>query len=329
MAIDPVPAVDEELAAHCQVVASRLRRGHVVPFLGAGANLCGRPEAAAWLEGYLPSGAELADYLAQEYGYPAGEEKDLLRVSQYVQAVTGGPVLYDELHRLFAGDYKPTKLHELLALLAGAVASRAHKDAESRNMLIVTTNYDDALEQAFVAAGHPFDLVVYMAKGPNRGKFIHRQPGEEPVVIDEPNTYRRLSLEMRPVIVKIHGAVVRNDRGEDSYVITEDNYIEYLAQSDVSNIIPAQLMAAMNESHFLFLGYSLKDWNLRVILQRIWGQQAFEDLYMSWAIQKDPSKLEERLWGKRNVEILDVDLELYVQVLRDHLFGAGDGVPSW
>jgi hypothetical protein len=115
--------------------------------------------------------------------------------------------------------------------------------------------------------------------------------------------------------MKIHGAVDRHNPDGDSFVITEDHYIDYLAQSDISNIIPATLMAVMNESHFLFLGYSLRDWNLRVILQRIWGHQAFEEKFNSWAIQKGPSKLEERLWRRRNVEILDVDLERYVEAL--------------
>ena len=91
--------------------------------------------------------------------------------------------------------------------------------------------------------------------------------------------------------------------------------IEYLAQTDIANLIPARLMAIMNQSHFLFLGYTLGDWNLRVILHRIWGHQPFEDAFTSWAIQKSPSRLEDKLWRRRNVEILDVELEHYVTEL--------------
>jgi hypothetical protein len=50
----------ESLSRHCQIVARRLGVGSVVPFLGAGANLCERPSDARWEDGYLPSGAELA-----------------------------------------------------------------------------------------------------------------------------------------------------------------------------------------------------------------------------------------------------------------------------
>jgi hypothetical protein len=307
--------MDEELAAHCRIVTRRLREGRVIPFLGAGVNMCGRPQSADWQEtGWLPSGQELAAYLAESYAYPPDEGHDLLRVSQYVQAVTGGTVLYDELHTLFDRPYSPNVLHRLLAALPRALREHGVGPV-SRHPLIVTTNYDDALEQAFAKAGEEYDLVSYMARGEHRGKFLHHTPEGDVRLIAEPNRYRELSLDRRTVILKIHGAVDREDPERDSYVITEDHYIEYLAQTDVSNIIPAALMAVMNESHFLFLGYSLRDWNLRVILHRIWGRQPFEEKYTSWAIQRQPSRLEERLWRSRNVEILDVALEDYVVAL--------------
>jgi len=309
--------MQEELTAHYRIVTRRLREGRVIPFLGAGTNLCGRPDDADWRSGeYLPSGNELATFLAESYAYPASEALDLLRVSQYVQSVTGGRVLYDELHDVFARTYKPTSLHELLAAFPAALRTWRQQGHAARQQLIVTTNYDDALETAFTAVGEPFDLVTYVAKGPDRGKFLHHPPEGEPRLIDEPNRYRELSLDVRPVILKIHGAVDRSNVDHDSYVITEDHYIEYLAQTDIANIIPAALMAVMNESHFLFLGYSLRDWNLRVILQRIWGRQPFEEKFTSWAIRKEPTRLEERLWRSRNVEIFDVDLDDYVHDLR-------------
>lgn len=250
-----------ELKAHCRIVSRRLREGKVIPFLGAGTNLCGRPTDVDWRSGqYLPSGQELADYLADSYAYPSSESPDLLRVSQYVHAVTGGTALYDELHDLFSRAYRPNPLHELLASIPRSVRAWREQGHSSRHPLLLTTNYDDALEQAFEAADEPFDLVAYVARGANRGKFFHQPPTGEARLIDQPNSYRDFSLEERAVILKIHGAVDREDRDRDSYVITEDHYIEYLAQTNIANIIPAKLMAVMNESHFLFLGYSLSDW---------------------------------------------------------------------
>ena len=108
------------------------------------------------------------------------------------------------------------------------------------------------------------------------------------------------------MILKIHGAVDRVDsEWGDSYVITEDHYIDYLTRTDIAGLLPVTLGAKLRRSHFLFLGYSMRDWNLRVILHRIWGQQKLN--YKSWAIQVDPEAIEREFWQKRGVDILDVE----------------------
>ena len=48
--------------------------------------------------------------------------------------------------------------------------------------------------------------------------------------------------------------------------------------------MPVTLAAKLRKSHFLFLGYGLRDWNMRVILHRIAGEQRLT--YKSWAIQR-------------------------------------------
>ena len=60
-------AQQQLLDQHYKQVARAWFQGKVVPFLGAGANLCGRPPDLAWdpqQQTYLPSGGELAQYLA-------------------------------------------------------------------------------------------------------------------------------------------------------------------------------------------------------------------------------------------------------------------------
>ena len=135
--------------------------------------LCGRPKDAAWQHGsYLPSGAELASHLATRFSYPEGELLDLLRVSQYVEVTLGSGPLYDTLHQLFDADYP-----EPPARAAGQPAEAAGAGRRRRHQLIMTTNYDDALERAFRAAGEAFDLVWYVAETEDRGKFLHAGRG--------------------------------------------------------------------------------------------------------------------------------------------------------
>jgi hypothetical protein len=311
------PATPDE--DHYWRVATRIVDGYVIPFLGAGANLADRPPNTAWEKGkYLPSGAELAEVLARRSRYPESPD-DLLRVSQYVDAMFGEGVLYQYLHQTFNDDYPPNNLHLLLA----RIATRLRTDGP-RCQVIMTTNYDDALERAFRDAGEEFDLVWYEAKrGERCGKFIHRRPGEAPVPIDVPNEYVEFDLSKRTVILKLHGAVDRDDPHGDSYVITEDDYIKYLAQGDISGQIPITLRESMTECHFLFLGYSMRDWNLRVILNRIWGQSQLP--VKSWAVQMPHPKpkandIERKLWADRgDVELLQLPLKDYVERLAAEL----------
>ena len=303
----------EELVEHYHLVGARLRAGKVIPFLGAGANMCGRPPETDWLaQHYLPTGTELAEYLASDYPYLAQEARDLSRISQYVDLFGGDAVLFEKLRHLFAGEYEPNQLHHLLAAIPAA--GRARGDPAPAQ-LIITTNYDDALERAFVAAGEEVDVVYYAALRDRPGRFIHIRADGKRVPV--PKTYRGFALGERTVILKIHGAVDRDDELGDSYVITEDHYIDYVARTNVYNLIPAALMAKMSSSHFLFLGYGMRDWNLRVILHHIWSQQA--RTFASWAIQRQPDRIDEKFWERHNVDLVDVPLEDWVEGMRERL----------
>jgi hypothetical protein len=317
----------ESLDSHYRIVIKAMMEGRVVPLLGAGINLCGRPANEVWERQdprFLPSGGELAGFLAEYFEYPPDNVRDLVRVSQYAAVMQGLGPLYDELHEIFDADYEPSALHGFLASLPEI---QREKGVKQQFQLIVTTNYDDALERAFHAAGEEFDVVSYVADGEHRGKFLHWPPGDPARLIERPNEYTDLQLDVRTVILKIHGAVDRLDsEWGDSYVITEDHYIDYLTRTDISGLLPVTLSAKLRRSHFLFLGYAMRDWNLRVILHRIWGQQKLS--YKSWAIQVEPEAVEREFWQKRGVDILDVPLQRYVEGLVAGLrepLGAGVG----
>jgi hypothetical protein len=111
--------------------------------------------------------------------------------------------------------------------------------------------------------------------------------------------------------------VDRANAEQDSYVITEDHYIDYLTRTDISSLLPVTLAAKLRRSHILFLGYGLRDWNLRVILHRIWEERKLT--WKSWAIQLNPEELDRRFWMKRDVEIMNVCLEDYVAALSTQL----------
>lgn len=319
---------DEE---HYLTIAEKLAGGRVVPFLGAGASLCDRG-AHTWEQGkpFLPSGAELAGHLVAEGRYPAPNERDLLRVSQYVDSVRGEDELYRYLRAVFDSEYEPTSVHRLLARVAKALG-----EAGLPQLLTVTTNYDDLLERALAAEGLECDVVWYEAKqnSPSRGRFFHRAPNGKAAVIARPNKYTGLPIALeRPAVLKLHGCLDRASREDDSYVITEDSYIDYLSGGDVGALIPIALAQRMTTNSLLFLGYSLSDWNLRVVLNRMWGARKLQ--VKSWAVQREPddpneSKIEQALWDDReNISHVFCDLSDYAKELGAKFAAAAPAAPG-
>ena len=192
--------------AHLNFVSARMTAGKIIPFLGAGANLCGRPAGADWLnDHFLPTGDELAAYLAAGHPHLVAERGDLSRISQYVDLFGGGEaVLFEKLRALFAGEYYPNALHRFLAAIPGAMRA---DDVPDPCQFIITTNYDDALERAFADAGEAIDVVYYAASRGKPGRFVHVHPDGKRVPV--PKTYRGFALGERTVLLKIHGAVDR------------------------------------------------------------------------------------------------------------------------
>jgi DNA-binding SARP family transcriptional activator len=258
-------------------------------------------------------GADVVDLtlrLAERFEYPTNGGA-LPQVAQYIAVMKGSGPLYDELHALLDPELQPTVLHRFFAALPPLLRERG-----APHQLIVTTSYDLALERAFLDAGEEFDVVSYLAAGRNRGKFCHVAPDGTGTLIEVPNTYAtELSLDRRTIILKLHGQVGRSaeEREWESFVVTEDDYIEYLAQSEVASVVPVALGAKLRRSHFLFLGYTMADWNLRLLLHRLWGDQPLS--YRSWAVQPEPMPIEREFWRRRDVDVLEIPLERYIMAL--------------
>ena len=100
------------------------------------------------------------------------------------------------------------------------------------------------------------------------------------------------------------GADELSGRARDTYVVSEDDYIDYLSQSKLSELLPVDLAARLRRSHLLFVGYDLEDWSPRVFLRRLWGEERIS--FKSWAITEMPNRLTAEQWRQLGVDILDV-----------------------
>jgi len=87
-------------------------------------------------------------------------------------------------------------------------------------------------------------------------------------------------------------------------------------KKDFFNLVPPRLGEKLRNGNLLFLGYRLRGWNLRIILRRIWGEERFRS--DSWAIEDGPVQ-DEQYWGKRNVEVLGLGLQDFVEEMEKRL----------
>jgi SIR2-like domain len=309
---------------HFGNVARAFEQGRVTPVLGAGVNLSSRAEHNdgdfGWLHKFPPSAGELAAYLIDRFTLPDDETRELLRLTQRICDTKGGEgPLFDELHKVFAHRFTPTVVHEFLARLPGTFQRR---NVSVNLPLIVTTNYDDLMETALTAKGLDFDLLVYIANGPREGQFCHRPPGGELQAIDlgdsdDGSPGGGIDPTKRTVVLKLHGFVDIADRDDDSYVISEDHYIEYLTRIELDNKLPLSVLRFLRNSHLLFLGYSLRDWNLRAMLHKLRAERLSDRDW--WAVQLRPDQAEVDSWKRRGVEILDMPLDVYTEELAPFL----------
>ena len=277
-------------ADHFEEVVGQLLRGTVVPILGS----------HVW--GSIPDSGELATYLAGELDLPElAQSVDLAEVAQYAAVTIGDSYLYRAVRKAIR-ERQPIAVQRFLAGLPKQFETQG---LEPMYQLILTSNYDNALEQAFEDEHEPFDLAIYMAK---TGQFVHYPWSEDAtgsggVAITTPENYSGFPIDVdegdlqRTVIVKIHGgtdgSVEQLHQGED-YVLTEDQYIDYFPTEDIRSVVPVQILQKLRDSHNLFLGYRMRNWNERIFLRRLWHKKPLKE--KSWAIDGRPDSFERDGW---------------------------------
>ena len=307
----PVDPSAQAHADHYGDIVRALLSSRLVPVLG--------PQAAGAVEDPPPDAAGAAAHLAHVFGYPANGAGGLARISQYAAVTRGVGPLYDELNALYGREYAPGPVHRSLAAIAVAL-----RDRELPRQLVVTTAWDRRLETAFAEAGEECDVLSYIAIGRHRGRFLHLAGDGRARIIDEPNVEIGLTPEKRTVILKVHGGCDPDvGRERESYVVSEDDHIQYLAHTPPAAVLPVGLAARLRRSHFLFLGYGLEEWSRRVFLCRLWGHERVD--YRSWAVSVAPDPMTVEYWRQRGVDAFDIPPDEYVEELRQRLDQDGAG----
>jgi hypothetical protein len=239
-----LPEPDDRSAAYRKLV-DHVRTGRCILFLGAGVHYA--PPANSRFsypaEQRPPLGCELAKELAAECDFrqvcPHDQPTNLQRVSLCYEKEVSRGELVEKIRTSVEGRAQPSAAVRALAELPFP--------------LIVTTNYDTLFEGAQRAAGKKPVVAAY-------------EPNGDLPTRDYPRN-RDLN-EREPFVFKVHGDV----DVPESIVVTDEDYIGFVLRMNAaerSHPIPETFRYHFARWPTLFVGYSLLDYNLRLLFRTL------------------------------------------------------------
>ncbi|MDQ4132035.1 MAG: SIR2 family protein [Actinomycetota bacterium] len=238
-----------------KVLVDKIRRKQCTPFLGAGLS-----------EPHVPLGSEFSERLAREFGYPLTDVWNLPRVAQYVATnyrdsqFAKGQVadLILACERQPPDFSSPSQPHRILADL--------------RLPMYLTTNYDRFMTRALET------VVSEVSTRVCRWNYETRLA--EDALLPTPTADR-------PLVYHLHGVATNIA----SMLLTEDDYVDFLmeAQADLAQVVPAPIQEALGTTSLLFVGYSLNDWNFRVLMRSIMRKINKSSKRMNISVQLPPA----------------------------------------
>jgi hypothetical protein len=340
---DPTPSLSASSGDGIDQIVASVREGKVVLFLGAGVHASkpsppGQPEPPPDPRRPLFAGA-LAEALARETRW--AERFSGKPPKQHFQRVA----LDYELNIILDEQWKDWKQkgknqglpqpaarpasaseaidlrHRGRARLANAVqravtvgktpSPTLRALAELNFPLAITTNYDRLFEDALLMAGKNPTTAVYQPSATGRPDDVLQDPSGE-----------------NPFIFKIHGDI----NTPESLVITDEDYIDFVLRMTAPgqfNPVPGTFHYRLSTWPTLFIGYSMLDYNLRLLLKTLHHKK--DRFPRSYSIDPWPDPLVARVWDSElgYVGFLAINLwefvpELYRRIKGCEMPGYGE-----
>jgi SIR2-like domain len=250
----------------------------------------------------LPTARQLAEALARECEFPGADTGDFLRVAQYFAMSQDEAAVREAIDReLRVRNLQPGTVHRSIAALPIPY--------------VLTTNFDNLMERAFEAAGKTPQVAAYE---------IHGKPQE----LDR-------ATADKPLVYKLHGSLAK----PTTMIATEDDVIEFLSCLLLGDPgLPPQIKQLFENASLLFVGYGLKDWNIRVLLRAMRGRRTNDSGGVSsgvdsFAIQRRPEEAslaaewEKAIiyWNRReSLRCFDIDAIVFAEELERRFKEAGE-----
>ena len=276
-------------------IAKLVDAGQCILFLGAGVHAPPpRGSAYSYPEAERPPlGSALALHLAEQSKfkdrYPRDNGKNLQRVAFDYEVQKNRKELIDEIKRQVVTGKKPSPLIRALA--------------ELNFPLVITTNYDQFFEQALIRADKS-PLVSFYQKN----SFV------------ETEDLGTISAE-QPFLYKIHGDIQHSE----SVVVTDEDYIDFvgrMSDRDPYHPVPETFRFYFKRWPTLFVGYSLMDYNLRLLFKTLrWGVDTSK-FPTTFSVDPSPDPVLVKVYSQKNyVTVIIQDVWTFVPDLYRRVTG--------
>jgi SIR2-like domain len=288
-------ALDLEVDDVLELIAAAVTQEHCILFLGAGVHAPPpeRSQVAYVAEERPPIGSALSQKLATSCNLaeklPREDLSNLQRVALFYEIARSRHQLVDAVTDAVQAGKRPSPMLRALAQLDFP--------------LVITTNYDQLFENALAAAGKQPRVAVYTPK------------------LEATTDYRDPTADS-PIVFKIHGDISR----PETIVITDEDYIQFvlrMSNKDPYDPVPLTLKYYLTGWTTLFVGYSLLDYNLRLLFKTLrWKVDSARapDMY---SVDFHPDPLIFDVWHnqRRYVKFIAQDVWAFVPRLYELVLG--------
>jgi hypothetical protein len=266
-----------------EVIADRLQRGRVIPYLGPGILSLSHDEHP------LPSShGALAGCLTAKTTVPHKIRTNLTAAAQFIENFKHRKTVTNAMTEAFRPESQPTALHTLLAQMPELP-------------LIVHAWYDDLPQKALRAHGS-WGMVQGVSQAEHYGNWVHyfhsngSRVGEE--ATGTPDSWKTM-------LYQPFGSVwpARN------YLVSDSDFVEVLTEIDIQTPIPVQVQQLRRDRSFLFLGCRFSTQMERLFARQIMKRSSDKH----WAVlPEEPTRNEARFLEQYNIERLAMPLQEFV-----------------
>lgn len=169
--------------------------------------------------------------------------------------------------------------------------------------VVITTNYDQHFEKALRDAGKEPRVAIYTPR------------------LEQTTDYRKPTAQS-PIVFKIHGDISR----PETIVITDEDYIDFvlrMSNKEPYDPLPRRLKVYLTDWTTLFVGYSLLDYNLRLLFKTLRWKIDNANLPDMYSVDFAPDPLIMDVWQsqRRYVKFIAQDVWAFAPRLYQLVLG--------